>query len=201
MEQLAKTVAEALASQDWSRAEQGLRQMIEQSGPEIPASLAYNLGLTLKHKGDLAASGAWFERALEADPEHQNARFELASWLMEQERLQQAYELFAAYLANQKDDYDALLNQARLARRLGKNEEAEALLVRLLPLVDERLEVALLAADLAQHRGDQDDASRYFAMIFSKGAPPLRAAALKILTGGVKGSFPLNAYRLREVDG
>ena len=194
---LAADAQAAIAAGRWAEAEAALRKLIA-GLPAPQASLLYNLGLVVKRQGRLEEALAAFDEALAAEPAHANARFERAATLMDLQNHAAAYEGFRAYLEAAPEDPDALLNAARLALRLGRVDSAAAHAEALERRGPDGPATALLLAEVAAERGDQETADRNFAAVLRSGSPELRAAALAAMTQRPKGRIPLALDRLLD---
>ncbi|MEC9347714.1 MAG: tetratricopeptide repeat protein [Pseudomonadota bacterium] len=94
----------ALRSADWPLAERLLRQLLALQ-PRDPG-IHYNLGLVLWRRGDLKGAEAMLRATLGLSADHQNARFELASLLMEHGGLVEAIRLLDDYVTAVPRDGD-----------------------------------------------------------------------------------------------
>jgi tetratricopeptide (TPR) repeat protein len=158
------------------------------------AGVVYNKALVLKELGRSAERITCLERALEIDPAHANARFELASALMDEGALDKAAVLFAAYLASVPDDVAAMLNLGNCLSRLGRYSEALAYLrdaYAKQPSPD-------AATSLAVALRDSGALTECEAVLAGLPQTPENAALrLKILTQGPRGRFALCADQFR----
>ena len=161
------------------------------------ASLHYNRGLILKMLDRRAESIAAFEAALGHDETHANARFELASALLDSGDPARAAELFAAYLEAVPGDADAELNLGNALLRLGEAEDARAHL----RAAHAANPSPLAIQSLATAERDCGDLAACRALLATLADDPQAAAArMKILTQGAKGSLRLDAARFIQID-
>lgn len=161
------------------------------------ASLHYNRGLILKMLDRRADSIAAFEAALGHDDGHANARFELASALLEGGDPARAAELFAAYLEAVPGDADAELNLGNALLRLGDAEDARAHL----RIAHAANPSPLAIQSLAAAERDCGDLAACRALLATLPDDPEAAAArMKILTQGAKGSLRLDAALFMPTD-
>lgn len=129
-------LAHAIATQDWPLAEKLLRRRV--AGKRAEARDFYNLAKVLEVGGKYHQSGAWFQKALVADPAHHDARYELARWHVEQGQNTVAWAtLGPLFKSGVPVDVDFLSLGAQLALRVGSWEMAETLWLALAPS-DER---------------------------------------------------------------
>jgi len=188
---------QAIADQDWGKAQTALHDLI--ASEPSSASLHYNLGLVLKYDHKCAEAIHAFEEAFSLDKTHVNAKFELACCHMDMGHLAEACDCFKAFLSDVPDDENALLNLTRLYQKRGKIAKAKFYLKKLRRLNPENLDSILCAARIAQDEGEIDVANNYFAKIFAAAPPETKAVALKCLSMGRKGSWPLDARRLKNL--
>lgn len=146
MSGLAKLSA-LLAAQDWTAAERVLRA--EAKRKDASHAVFYNLAKVLIEAGKAPQAGAWFERAVRANPAYQAAWFELGRWAVAQGDLARALAAFDRAVKLDPGDTDARANLARLCLRLGLWADALAAAQGVLgvaPNQVEMLEVAYRAA-------------------------------------------------------
>lgn len=180
-------LAAALGAEDWATAERLLRPRAAKKGAS--AALCYNLAQVLVRAGKADQAGAWYRKALAADPTHADAWCELAHWRAERGEAEAAAEAYAKTLALSPSDRDALRGAARTAQRLGE-WEAAARFWGALRAEREEAEAALgvLRAALEQGRPEAEalrDALRR--------VPTLRPALLKTITHAGRGRLRLRA--------
>ena len=176
----------AVARQDWEAARSAGRQLARQLPDN--ASVAYNLGLAEKSAGAAEAAIAAFERALALDPDHHNARFELAGSLTETAKLAEARAHLETYLAQNPDDADARLNLGRILLRLDQPAAALACLEKANaphPTDDTAIALATALRDL----GRLDEAQALLDQL--PATPDAAALRLKVMTQGARGRFSL----------
>jgi tetratricopeptide (TPR) repeat protein len=123
VEALAHEAQAALTQENWPAAVAALEALIS-ALPQPPAPLIYNLGLAYRRMGSADLSIQWLQRALDIDDTHSNARFELASVLLDAQRFAEAAIHFETYLGVIPLDGDAILNLAQC--RVGTGLLAEA---------------------------------------------------------------------------
>jgi Flp pilus assembly protein TadD len=96
------------------------------------AAVLAGLGLIAQQAGDAAAAVRLYTEALVLDPGQPMARGNLGTWYLKQRQWSDALEHFTALLDRVPDDHDAALKAALALSALGRQEEARALLNRLL---------------------------------------------------------------------
>jgi protein O-GlcNAc transferase len=187
---LAFAAQKAVASADWPAAVEAFRALLK-AVPDAPASLHYNLGLALKHAGDLAAALLSLDQALALAPAHQGAMFERGAVLMESGRWTEALGAFTSYRERFPADQDGLRNAARLLTALGRWQEAEQLW-RGLPGTDAEALLCRLTCALETGSSEADTLVTKAASLNSA-----RAAFLKHMTHASRGRMPLSAAALQ----
>lgn len=186
-EQLAAEFGQAVAAAEWETALLRAGEL-ETALPGNPG-IIYNKALVLRELGRPDERIACLERALRLDPSHANARFELASALMDRGDLETAAGLFFEYAKAVPDDADASLNLGNCLLRLGRYVEA-------LPHLEKAHEVAPsdeTVASLATALRDSVDLEACESLLAE--LPMTQEAAalrLKILTQGAHGRFGLS---------
>ncbi|GAB4353903.1 MAG: hypothetical protein Kow0026_12210 [Oricola sp.] len=191
-ERLAAAFAEAAGRRDW----QSALRVVAELETALPgnAGIAYNKALVLRELGRTEERIASLERALRLEPAHANARFELASALMDTGNFAKAAGLFAAYLETVPDDADALLNLGNCLLCLGRSAEALPHLRLAHAAAPTDKTVAGLATAL-RDCGDLDACERLLAEL--PPTPETAVARLKILTQGTRGRFGLAVDQAR----
>jgi tetratricopeptide (TPR) repeat protein len=191
-DRLAAAFAEAAGRGDWLAA-LSLAADLEKALPGN-AGIVYNKALVLRELGSTQERIACLERALQLDRSHVNARFELASALMDKGDLKDAAGLFSEYVEAVPDDADARLNLGNCLTRLGRHDEALQHLEKAHATAPSDRTVAGLAAAL-RDAGDLDACERLLKTLpATKEAAALR---LKILTQGARGRFGLSVDQPR----
>lgn len=169
-----------LATANWDAAERLLKR--EAGRPQADPGILYNLGKVLEANGKWHQSGPWFERAIAANPQHQNAWFELGRWSLEHGKLSDAFEQFSRSLELSPDDDDARRNVARIALRLGNWQIARQ---HWETFDDPEARIALfrISAELGE------DTSEELAHLLATRSD--RPTVLKAMTRTAKGKIPL----------
>jgi len=90
-----------------------------------PADLLHDFGRRAAAEGRMDEAGAFFRRALAADPRHFDSLFDLALVLHRQERTSEARELYRKALALRPEHVDAHFNLALAELALGDRAGAE----------------------------------------------------------------------------
>jgi tetratricopeptide (TPR) repeat protein len=189
---LAAEFQRAVSAQDWKSALEAAEGM----ELELPdnVSVVYNKALVLRQLGRAEERIACLEHALALDPGHANARFELASALMEGGDVARAAEHFSAYLASAPEDADALLNLGNCLARLGRSADAVTHLRKAHEIAPSQESASALAAALR----DCGDLAGCEALLASlPDTPEASALRLKILTQGARGRFALAVDQAR----
>ncbi|MBU2489617.1 MAG: tetratricopeptide repeat protein, partial [Proteobacteria bacterium] len=88
------------------------------------AETFFGMGRVLDLQGRPGEAAAWYARALEAQPAHQEARLGLATVLSRQGRLREAVALYREVLEQSPDRPDVLVNLGRVFALLGRVPEA-----------------------------------------------------------------------------
>ena len=123
---------------DLQQYEQAL-ESLERAGPldMDPATTAtshYLAGRALKELDRMAEAAARFEQAIESDPNHAEALDHLALWRFQQQRYQDALDLYRAHSALEPDSPTIHANIGVTLYYLGRPEEALAAMQRVLQL-------------------------------------------------------------------
>jgi tetratricopeptide (TPR) repeat protein len=191
-EGLARQFANAAAQGDWPEA----LAAVEALARVLPdnASVVYNKALVLRQLGRADERIACLDRALALEPGHANARFELASALMDGREFARAAEQFSAYLASAPEDADALLNLGNCLVRLDRGAEAVTHLRKAHEIAPSQESVAALATAL-RDRGDLAACEVLLAALPE--TPESSALRLKILTQGARGRIALAVDQTR----
>ncbi len=174
-----------LAAQDWPGAERLLRRAAKSKSAN--ASTYYNLGKVLEVAGKPEQSGAWYKKAVSADPGHANAWFELGRWAIDGRDWPLAAKAFAKAAALAPDDPDAWRNLGRVTLRLGHWDQAQVAWARF-----DDDEARLAQYRIAAERGK--DTSVLRAALLRD--PALRPEVLKTLVRTAKGRVPLQFPKL-----
>ncbi|HEX4652471.1 MAG TPA: tetratricopeptide repeat protein [Granulicella sp.] len=117
---------------DWSDPVRLYRSSLEAT-PRSPA-LAYNLGFSLRNKGDLAGALTGYQRALELQPGYPHAEASLGDVYLQQGRFAQAQGAYQRSLAADPKDVKVLLNSGVAYERAGLTAEAERTFQAAIPL-------------------------------------------------------------------
>ncbi|WP_193178122.1 tetratricopeptide repeat protein [Oricola nitratireducens] len=191
-EGLARQFANAAAQGDWPEA----LAAVEALARVLPdnASVVYNKALVLRQLGRADERIACLDRALALEPGHANARFELASALMDGREFAPAAEQFSAYLASAPEDADALLNLGNCLVRLDRGAEAVTHLRKAHEIAPSQESVAALATAL-RDRGDLAACEVLLSALPE--TPESSALRLKILTQGARGRIALAVDQTR----
>lgn len=114
---------EAIAAARWSEAAQLLWEHLAANGGS--PWVYYHLGLCYEHLDRALEAEAAYRAALQADPEHPNAAFNLAVLLASRGELAQAAIAYRQHLAARPRDAQALYNLGHVYRDLRMPREAE----------------------------------------------------------------------------
>ncbi len=141
-------------------------ELLERSIPLLPANadLHFKLGVAYGERGDLAQALRAYERTLELDPDHVDARSGIAGTRMLQGDYSGAYEILGPLISRDSTGVAAVLTFSHLAHRFGREADAISALDRYLadPKVSERTRSKLLFARASIHdrRQEYDEAFR-----------------------------------------
>lgn len=182
----AAKLAAAISRSDWPTAERLLRQWAQKKS--APATVFYNLAQVLVRSGKADQAGAWYRKAVAADPGYADAWCEYGAWRLERGEAAEARAAYAKALALRSEDLDARRGAARTAMRLGEWRAAAADWTMVLQSApdDEEAQVGALRAALETNDPSAGQARRELAA-----RPQARPALLKALTRSAKGSVPL----------
>lgn len=173
----------ALTTGDWQRAERLLAPLAR--GREAHPSLLYNYGKVLIELGKAGRAAEALRRAVEAEPGHGNAWFELGRAALMSENFATAREAFGQALFLAPHDEDARRKLGRVALRVGAWELA---IKAWEPLAgDPEAEIALYR--LAAETGAEEREARRARLLESH---PDRAAVIQALVRVSKGTVPLD---------
>jgi tetratricopeptide (TPR) repeat protein len=117
---------------DWSDPVRLYRSSLEAT-PRSPA-LAYNLGFSLRSKGDLAGALAAYQRALELQPGYSHAYASIGDIYLQQGRFAEAQRAYQQSLAADPKDVQVLLNSGVAYEKAGLTAEAEKTFQAAIPL-------------------------------------------------------------------
>jgi tetratricopeptide (TPR) repeat protein len=189
LEDLQRRTQSALATEDWSTAEQGLSELIVRAPLQV--SLRYNRGLVRKWRGHLIAAVADFQASLIIAPEHTHARFELAAVLLDLGRFSAAGLDFQRYLTSAPEDADARLNLGRILVRLGQPDLAVGHLAQARG-ASGRPDVLLALAEAERDRGDLEACLVLLAGLPATD-PGIAVRRIAVATQGPRGRIRLDA--------
>ncbi len=189
--------AQAIAAQDWPKAEAELRRLVKVK--DAPAQAAYNLALVLIEGGKAAQAGAWFAKAVKREPTYAAAWFEYGRWHLSQGDLVDARQAFDTVTRLEPEAEDGWRNLGRICERLGEYDASLAAWGSVARLVDGDGDgdgdgEAALGALRALLELRRPEAAELRSRLASE--PALRPGLLKVLTRTSAGSLPLDPRRL-----
>lgn len=191
---VADAAREAISDNNWPRAEETLKLLIENSN-QPDASLAYNLALVLRYAKKPTEALEWFAKAIAWDSAHPKAQFERAVTRLEEGDLVGALHDFAEHLKRFDSDQDALRNVGRLLVALDRWDEARRHWQDLAMITGCDLEAELMLARIESECGAPGAAqSRLNRMAHNH--PDMRPTLIKTITHAARGRLPLKAARL-----
>lgn len=178
----------ALGKQNWPAA----LTLADDMAAAMPKnqSIQYNRALVLKKLNRLDDACQVLEGILEVEPQHNKARFELASARLERSEFQSAIALFEDYLVIDRDDPDALLNLGNALIHSGRADLALTHLHRAQALSPSNLAASALAV-ACRDTGDLESCEAWLSELGSSATAA--ALQLKIRTQGAKGRIALAA--------
>jgi len=121
----------------------------------------YNKGLSYQGQGEFGFAIESYRRALTFNPDHQQARLNLASACMQIGRSKEAERELTYLYAKNPDDTKVLFNLGLLWHQFGEYVSAEAKLRRVLDLDPLHLEANLLLASIYEEWGEGSQSLEY----------------------------------------
>lgn len=175
-----------LSTQNWSAAEDLLRQMADLR--DVPASVFYNLAKVLEVQGKNAQISSWLQKAVNSDPKHTHAWFELGRSLMLDDPIA-AENAFSRAAILDPSDGDCWRNLARLRLRMGDWVGCSEALKHL----PKDQETQVISYRISCERGLANETLRDDLLAKRE----IRPDAIKALTRVAKGSMPLRFPQAR----
>jgi len=192
LEHIQEQAAKALQLGDWPSALDAFSGLIKAMPKQ--AALHYNRALVLKQMERVADAVPDLETALDLDPTHANALFELASARIDLGQLGPADALLERYVDRVPDDPDGWLNRALLLVVHSRPTEARDAARRALEL-GAGPQVHLVLAEAERDAGDLGAAHDRLAALDATD-PAVAAARLKVISQGAAGRITLASSQL-----
>lgn len=151
----------ALTYETDSRGELPQKKLAITVKSDTRAQRYYDKGLSYQGQGEFALAIESYRRALTFNPDHQQARLNLASACMQIGRSKEAERELTYLYAKNPDDTKVLFNLGLLWHQFGEYVSAEAKLRRILDLDPLHLEATLLLASIYEEWGEGNQALDY----------------------------------------
>jgi tetratricopeptide (TPR) repeat protein len=126
------------------------------------AQTYYKKGISYQQERKFTEALDSYQKALILDPEHEQARMNLASVLMQTGRFKEAEEQLILLHALRPKDQKILFNMGLLLIKLGQYPSAEEKLEQLLKINPFHLEACLLLASVYEEKGDMSKALEFY---------------------------------------
>lgn len=137
------------------------RPLTVKSTSDSKAERYYNKGVSYQKQGNFNQAIDLYNKALQFNSDHVQARMNLATAFLQAGRLKEAEEQFNFLYFFEPNDFYILYNLGLLLYRTGDLESAESKLKKLLILDPLHLEANLLLASVLEEMGDFKEATEY----------------------------------------
>lgn len=126
------------------------------------AHVAYMRGKYWASLGDRRQARARYEEAIALESRHEAAHVSLAEMFEQDDHLRQAFRQYAALASVSPASEVAALGAARILRKMGRLDPAQAILEPFAQTTEPAMDVAVEMGRLAMDRGDFSSAQRWF---------------------------------------